>query len=180
METKARILESRPQLCVHKRSHRLQGRRSMASSSLWYLLSGFCWLSFFLPTARHTLSCQSSSSNTVCNFFQSRIHVKHFCWGCLFLWLEESLHFGHRRSFGSYLRVLATLEEGSNTNEPNIVIPHHTILLIISRYFEGILKNYDQKLAKIIDTAPIKGRVPSKLSRPVLSRKLFFSLLYGM
>ncbi len=44
--------------------------------------------------------------------------------------------------------VFATLEEWSDANEPNIVIPHHDIFLLVSRSFESVLKNCNQQISK--------------------------------
>jgi hypothetical protein len=39
------------------------------------------------------------------------------------------------------LGVFAAFEEGSNTNESNIIIPHHNVILVISRNFENVLED---------------------------------------
>jgi len=49
-----------------------------------------------------------------------------------------------RKKILADLGVFATLEERRNANKSNIIIPHHSIFLVITRYFKHILKNYNQ------------------------------------
>lgn len=77
----------------------------------------------------------------------------------------------------AYLGVFTALEKGSNANETDIVVPHHGVLLLIVWNLEGVLKYYyGVRQPEYKNWLPL----PSKLSRPVFSKKLFFSLLYGM
>lgn len=39
------------------------------------------------------------------------------------------------------LGILAAFEEGSNTDQANVVVPHDGIFLLFTRYLEGILKD---------------------------------------
>ena len=41
----------------------------------------------------------------------------------------------------SDLGVFATLKERSDANESNIVVPHHSVILVVSRDFEYVLKD---------------------------------------
>ena len=123
-------------------------------------------------TGELTLRCQCSSCDAVGDLFEAGIQVEHFCWGCLLIFNRAS-----RNENGiTDLRVFAALEERSDANEANIVIPHHNIILVISRYFEGVLEDCNCESAWVSERDG-SDILPSKLSRPVFSRKLFFSLL---
>ncbi len=41
----------------------------------------------------------------------------------------------------AHLRVLAAFEEGRYSYQPNVVVPHHSVLAVISRHLEGVLKD---------------------------------------
>ena len=51
-----------------------------------------------------------------------------------------------RRKFEkkSDLGVFATLEERSDANKSDIIVPHHRVILVISRNFEYVLKDCNQ------------------------------------
>ena len=42
-----------------------------------------------------------------------------------------------------YLGIFATLKEGSDPDQANIVIPHHSVLLVISWYPKRVLEHYN-------------------------------------
>ena len=82
------------------------------------------------------------------------------------------------------LGVFATLEEGGHANEANIVVPHDSILCLVARDSENVLKDCDWvkgsttiRPAGRLDDWGGGRRLPSKLSRPVFSKKSFFPLL---
>jgi len=75
--------------------------------------------------------------------------------------------------------MLETFEEWSDPDKSNIIIPHHGIILVFIRELEDILEDcHGNKSCQKCRT--IRESIPSKLSRPVFSKKVFFSLLYGM
>jgi hypothetical protein len=45
------------------------------------------------------------------------------------------------RFISTNLGVLAAFEERSDPHQPDVVIPHHGILFVLSRKLEGVLEN---------------------------------------
>lgn len=73
------------------------------------------------------------------------------------------------------LGVFAALEEWCDTDKSYIVVPHDCVLFIVVWDLECILENcFSSQSGRRQKDEYI---LPSKLSRPVFSRKLFFSLL---
>ena len=49
-----------------------------------------------------------------------------------------------------YLGILAALEKWSDANESNIIIPHNSVILVISRNFEYVLEDCKSESARIV------------------------------
>lgn len=47
------------------------------------------------------------------------------------------------------LRIFATFEKGGNSNEPNVIIPHNYIFLVISGHLENVLEDCNLKSARV-------------------------------
>lgn len=84
-----------------------------------------------------TLCRQSTPGDAVSYVFESRIHIEHLGWRCLF-----TVRHGYReRGALTYLRVFAALKEGCYSDQSDIVVPHHCVLLLIIGDLEGILED---------------------------------------
>ena len=77
----------------------------------------------------------------------------------------------------AYLCITKTLEERSDADEANVVVPHDRPLLVVTTNFEGVLKHY---IMSVWSPGHDVGNLPSKLSLPVFVKKSFLSELYGM
>jgi hypothetical protein len=82
----------------------------------------------------------------------------------------------HDRS-PAYLCIAKTFEERSDTDEADVVVPHHRPLLVITTNFEGILEDYNKLASNYVNGM---HDIPSKLSLPVFVKKSFLSELYGI
>jgi hypothetical protein len=91
--------------------------------------------------------------------------------------LESQSHLVFDFRIMTYLGVFATFEERSHTNETDIVVPHDGILGVVPRDFENILKDFDWVSYRLDQLGYPGEDIPSKLSRPVFSKKSFFPLL---
>jgi len=83
----------------------------------------------------------------VSDFLKARVQVKHFCWRCL-LSVNEASRKGKKQNGITDFGVFATLEERSDANETNIIIPHHNVFLLVSRNFESVLENCHRQISK--------------------------------
>ena len=86
----------------------------------------------------HTLSSKCTSCDTVCNFFESRIHIKHLGWNGLQFIRKCG---GILRAERANLRVITALEERRNTDKTDIVVPHYRVFFFFSWKSECVLEN---------------------------------------
>jgi hypothetical protein len=85
-----------------------------------------------------TLCGESTSCDAVRDFLQAGVHVQHFGWCCLRNCQSE---FDALLDGDANLGVLATFEERCDAYESDVVVPHHGVLLVVSRDFEYVLKD---------------------------------------
>lgn len=89
------------------------------------------------------LCYERAASNTVSDILQSRIQIKHF----------------RRCSLGKF----AALEERRNPHKPSVVIPHHSIILVVIRHPKNVLKNFKTLAASLLQEClflAVVGNVP--------------------
>lgn len=71
------------------------------------------------------------------NLFQTVVQVQHLSWRRLVY--RQSSSPGRSET---HLCIFQALEERRNTNKTDIIVPHNSILLLIPRKSENILKNF--------------------------------------
>lgn len=147
----------------------------MASSNLVFV-------SDFSPkrSSRKTLSSKCATGDAVTDFTKPRVAIEHLGWGRL--WRRISPHGKNIANWGTtYFGVPATFEKRRDPDQADVVVPHNGVFSVFVRHLECVLEYYmGAVMISFRGSTGWRASLPSKLSRPVFSRKDFFSLLYGI
>lgn len=86
-----------------------------------------------------TLCHDGTSSDAVSNILETRIQVEHLGRRCLENLVSMVLSSSPNMT---YLGVFATLEKRSHANKTDIIVPHDSVLDVISGGLENVLKDF--------------------------------------
>lgn len=110
------------------------------------------------------LRCECTSCDAVGDLLKARIQVEHFCWGCL--------------------GVFAAFEEWGDANEADIIIPHHDVILLVSRNFKSVLEDFETLSTCLLQEAfllaVIRNMAGVFLDLAKGMNLEFFDLAYGL
>jgi hypothetical protein len=144
--------------------------------------SNLVFVSHFSPkrSSGRTLSSQCTAGDAMADFTKTRIAIEHLGRGRLWRWISP-----HGRNIINrgitYFRVPAAFKKRCDPDQAHVIVPHNSVFSVFVRHFECVLEHYvGAVMISFRGSTGWRASLPSKLSRPVFSRKDFFSLLYGM
>ncbi len=75
------------------------------------------------------------------------------------------------------LRIFATFEEGGDPDEPDVIIPHNHIFLVVSGYLENVLEDCNLELAKVTDPRNKRDHTFETFPASLLEESFFLAVI---